>query len=237
MKLYCVSPLKTMALTALLAWGSMGVASAQRHDFAHFDRYAKANAELPAPAKGEKRVVFMGNSITDIWAAKHPDFFKNHGYVGRGISGQTSYQFLLRFRQDVINLKPQLVVINYGTNDIAENTGAYDEDQTFNNVCSMVDMARANHIKVILCSTLPAENFSWRPNITDGMQKIRHLNDRVKAYCKANNIPYVDYFSAMLSEDGMGMKKEYQNDTVHPNVKGYDVMEAIIVPAIEKALK
>lgn len=237
MKLYCVSPLKTMALTALLAWGSMGVASAQRHDFAQFDRYAKANAELPAPAKGEKRVVFMGNSITDIWAAKHPDFFKNHGYVGRGISGQTSYQFLLRFRQDVINLKPQLVVINYGTNDIAENTGAYDEDQTLNNVCSMVDMARANHIKVILCSTLPAENFSWRPNITDGMQKIRHLNDRVKAYCKANKIPYVDYFSAMLSEDGMGMKKEYQNDTVHPNVKGYDVMEAIIVPAIEKALK
>lgn len=237
MKLYCVSPLKTMALTALLAWGSMGVASAQRHDFAQFDRYAKANAELPAPAKGEKRVVFMGNSITDIWAAKHPDFFKNHGYVGRGISGQTSYQFLLRFRQDVINLKPQLVVINYGTNDIAENTGAYDEDQTFNNVCSMVDMARANDIKVILCSTLPAENFSWRPNITDGMQKIRHLNDRVKAYCKANKIPYVDYFSAMLSEDGTGMKKEYQNDTVHPNVKGYDVMEAIIVPAIEKALK
>lgn len=237
MKLYCVSPLKVLALTALLAWGSMGVASAQRHDFAQFDRYAKANAELPAPAKGEKRVVFMGNSITDIWAAKHPDFFKNHGYVGRGISGQTSYQFLLRFRQDVINLKPQLVVINYGTNDIAENTGAYDEDQTFNNVCSMVDMARANDIKVILCSTLPAENFSWRPNITDGMQKIRHLNDRVKAYCKANKIPYVDYFSAMLSEDGTGMKKEYQNDTVHPNVKGYDVMEAIIVPAIEKALK
>lgn len=237
MKLYCVSPLKALALTALLAWGSMGVVSAQRHDFAHFDRYAKANAELPAPAKGEKRVVFMGNSITDIWAVKHPDFFKNHGYVGRGISGQTSYQFLLRFRQDVINLKPQLVVINYGTNDIAENTGAYDEDQTFNNVCSMVDMARANHIKVILCSTLPAENFSWRPNITDGMQKIRHLNERVKAYCKANKIPYVDYFSAMLSEDGMGMKKEYQNDTVHPNVKGYDVMEAIIVPAIEKTLK
>ena len=231
------SVLSLKALTALLAWGSMGIASAQRHDFAQFDRYAKANAALPAPAKGEKRVVFMGNSITDIWAAKHPDFFKQHGYVGRGISGQTSYQFLLRFRQDVIDLKPKLVVINYGTNDIAENTGAYDEDKTFNNVCSMVDMARANHIKVILCSTLPAENFSWRPNITDGMQKIRHLNERVKAYCKANKIPYVDYFSAMLSEDDMGMKKEYQNDTVHPNVKGYDVMEAIIVPAIEKALK
>lgn len=237
MKQNSVLSLKVMALTALLAWGSMGIASAQRHDFAQFDRYAKDNAALPAPAKGEKRVVFMGNSITDIWAAKHPDFFKQHGYVGRGISGQTSYQFLLRFRQDVIDLKPKLVVINYGTNDIAENTGAYDEDQTFNNVCSMVDMARVNHIKVILCSTLPAENFSWRPNITDGMQKIRHLNERVKAYCKANKIPYVDYFSAMLSEDGMGMKKEYQNDTVHPNVKGYDVMEAIIVPAIEKALK
>lgn len=120
MKRNCVLPLKAMAFTALLAWGSMGIASAQRHEFAQFDRYAKANAELPAPVKGEKRVVFMGNSITDIWAAKHPDFFKQHGYVGRGISGQTSYQFLLRFRQDVIDLKPKLVVINYGTNDIAE---------------------------------------------------------------------------------------------------------------------
>lgn len=179
----------------------------------------------------------MGNSITDIWASMHPDFFKSHGYIGRGISGQTSYQFLLRFRQDVIDLKPRVVVINYGTNDIAENTGAYDEDHTFGNVLSMVDMARANGIKVILCSTLPAQTFKWRPEITDAMQKIRHLNNRVKDYCKANKIQYVDYFSAMLSPDGLGLNKDYQNDTVHPNAAGYDVMESIIVPAIEKELK
>lgn len=209
---------------------------AQRHDFANFNRYAKANAELPIPAKKDKRVVFMGNSITDNWASMHPEFFKQHGYIGRGISGQTSFQFLLRFRQDVINLKPRVVVINYGTNDIAENTGKYDEDQTFNNVVAMADMARANKIKVILCSTLPAQNFGWRPAITDGMAKIRHLNNRVKAYCQANKIQYVDYFTAMLSDDGLGMKKEYQTDTVHPNEKGYDVMEAIIVPAINKEL-
>ena len=228
---------KAVALTALLAWGGMSTANAQRHEIADYKRYAQANAELPAPAKGEKRVVFMGNSITDIWAAMHPDFFKSHGYVGRGISGQTSYQFLLRFRQDVIDLKPKVVVINYGTNDIAENTGTYNEDQTFGNVISMVDMARANKIAVILCSTLPAENFGWRPNITDGMEKIRHLNARVKEYCETHGIEYVDYFTAMLSEDGRGMKKEYQNDTVHPNANGYDVMENLIVPAINRVLK
>lgn len=229
--------LKTVIMAGLLSWGALNTVCAQKHEFANFDRYAAANAALPAPAKGEKRVVFMGNSITDIWAEKCPEFFKSHNYVGRGISGQTSYQFLLRFRQDVINLKPRLVVINYGTNDIAENTGRYDEDQTFGNVLSMVDMARANGIKVILCSTLPAETMFWHPHLTDIMGKIRHLNARVQAYCKANKIPYVDYFSALVADDGSGMKKEYQNDAVHPNLKGYAVMESLIVPAIDKALK
>ena len=227
---------KALIFAAGLLLCSLGV-SAQKHDFADFKRYAAANAQLPEPSKKDKRVVFMGNSITDIWASMHPDFFKSHGYIGRGISGQTSYQFLLRFRQDVIDLKPRVVVINYGTNDIAENTGAYDEDHTFGNVLSMVDMARANGIKVILCSTLPAQSFKWRPEITDAMQKIRHLNNRVKAYCQAHKIQYVDYFSAMLSPDGLGLNKDYQNDTVHPNAAGYDVMESIIVPAIEKELK
>ena len=223
-----------MVACMLLGWVS---ASAQRHDFADYKRYAEANAQLPQPAKNDKRVVFMGNSITDMWVSTHPDFFKKHGYIGRGISGQTSYQFLLRFRQDVINLKPKVVVINYGTNDIAENTGAYSEDITYGNVLSMVDMARANGIKVILCSTLPAQYFSWRRDITDGMQKIRSLNNRVKAYCKASKIQYVDYFAAMLSPDGLGLNKDYQKDCVHPNAAGYDVMESLIVPAIEKALK
>ena len=209
---------------------------AQRHDFANFNRYAKANAELPIPAKKDKRVVFMGNSITDNWASMHPEFFKQHGYIGRGISGQTSFQFLLRFRQDVINLKPRVVVINYGTNDIAENAGAYNEDQTFDNIAAMVDMARANKIKVILCSTLPASRFGWRPKIKDGMVKIRHLNDRVREYARKNKIQYVDYFSAMVTADGLGMRKEFQNDEVHPNLNGYAVMENLIVPAINREL-
>ena len=227
---------KSLTLVAALLFAGVLSASAQSHEFANFDRYAKANAELPAVGKKDKRVVFMGNSITDIWAAKHPDFFKSHGYVGRGISGQTSYQFLLRFRQDVIELKPKVVVINYGTNDIAENTGAYNEDQTFDNIAAMVDMARANKIKVILCSTLPASRFGWRPKIKDGMVKIRHLNDRVREYARKNKIQYVDYFSAMVTADGLGMRKEFQNDEVHPNLNGYAVMENLIVPAINREL-
>ncbi len=209
---------------------------AQRHDFAQWGRYHDANVELGAPAKGEKRVVLLGNSITDSWATMRPDFFKTNGLVGRGISGQTSYQFLLRFREDVVNLKPTLVVINYGTNDIAENTGAYNEDLTFGNVCTLVDIARANKIKVILTSCLPAEGFRWNPGITDSMQKIISLNARVKAYAKANKIPYVDYFSALLNEDGTGMKAEYALDYpgVHPNAAGYEVMESLILPVIQK---
>ncbi len=211
-------------------------ANAQKHEFANWTRYEKANAELPAPAKGEKRVVLMGDSITDGWPRQSPEFFSENNLVGRGISGQTSYQFLLRFRQDVLELKPYAVVINYGTNDIAENTGPYDEDKTFGNVVSMVELAKANKIKVILASTLPAGGFSWRPQITDGMEKIQKLNARVKAYAKANKIPYVDYFSALLSEDGKSMKAEYANDkpAVHPNKEGYKVMEGLLLPVIEK---
>lgn len=209
---------------------------AQRHDFAQWGRYHDANIELGSPAKGEKRVVLLGNSITDSWATMHPDFFKSNGLVGRGISGQTSYQFLLRFREDVVNLKPTLVVINYGTNDIAENTGAYNEDLTFGNVCTLVDIARANKIKVILTSCLPAGGFRWNPGITDSMQKIISLNARVKAYAKENKIPYVDYFSAMVDEDGTAMKAEYALDKpgVHPNDAGYEVMESLILPVIQK---
>ncbi len=228
---------KIILIMALMA-GFIGIneAMAQKHDFANWARYEKANAELPAPVKAEKRVVLMGDSITDGWPRQSPEFFSDNNLVGRGISGQTSYQFLLRFRQDVLELKPYAVVINYGTNDIAENTGPYDEDKTFGNVVSMVELAKANKIKVILASTLPAGGFSWRPQITDGMDKIRSLNERVKAYAKENKIPFVDYFSALLSEDGKSMKAEYANDNpaVHPNKEGYKVMESLLLPVIEK---
>ncbi len=227
------------ALVALICMGvSTGESYAQKHEFANYKRYAKENAELPKPSKKEKRVVFMGNSITEGWVRTHPEFFKENGYIGRGIGGQTSYQFLLRFREDVINLSPALVVINAGTNDVAQNTGPYVEDYTFGNIVSMVELARANKIKVILTSVLPTAGFRWNPSVTDVPQKIKSLNERIKAYAKANKIPYVDYYAAMLASDGVSMNPEYArpNDGVHPVSKGYDVMESLIKPAIEKAL-
>lgn len=226
----------TLCMAALLLALGTNDAAAQKHEFANWGRYAQANAELGAPQKGEKRVVLMGNSITDGWPVKRPEFFRDNNLIGRGISGQTSYQFLLRFREDVLNLKPRVVVINYGTNDIAENTGAYDEDLTFGNVCSMVELARYHKCKVILTSTLPAGGFGWRPSIKDSMAKIRSLNARVEAYARANKIPFVDYFSAMVSADGTCMNPDYASDNpgVHPNVKGYEVMESLLLPVIKK---
>ncbi|MBO5886558.1 MAG: lipase [Bacteroidaceae bacterium] len=228
--------MKTRIIAAIAMLSiALGI-QAQKHEFGNWKRYAKANKELGAPAKGEKRVVLMGNSITDGWPHTRPDFFKNNNLIGRGIGGQTSYQFLLRFREDVINLQPKVVVINYGTNDIAENTGPYDEDLTYGNVLSMVELARYHKCKVILTSCLPAGGFSWRPAITDGMDKIRSLNARVKAYAEANKIPYVDYFNAMLNEDGTAMNPELANDNpgVHPNAAGYAIMESLLLPVIKK---
>jgi lysophospholipase L1-like esterase len=225
-------------ITILLFLALFGVQSqnlfAQSHEFAMIDAYADQNKELGEPKKGEKRVVFMGNSITFNWAWTRGDFFKNNGLIGRGISGQTSYQFLLRFRQDVINLKPKVVVINYGTNDIAENTGSYSEDHTFNNIKAMCDLARYHKIKVVLASTLPHKGFGWNPNIKDAMQKIKSLNARVKAYAKENKITYVDYFSAMVNDEGTAMRSDLSEDGVHPNAKGYEIMEAIILPVVNK---
>ena len=228
--------MKTRIIAAIAMLSIALGTQAQKHEFGNWKRYAKANKELGAPAKGEKRVVLMGNSITDGWPHTRPDFFKNNNLIGRGIGGQTSYQFLLRFREDVINLQPKVVVINYDTNDIAENTGPYDEDLTYGNVLSMVELARYHKCKVILTSCLPAGGFSWRPAITDGMDKIRSLNARVKAYAEANKIPYVDYFNAMLNEDGTAMNPELANDNpgVHPNAAGYAIMESLLLPVIKK---
>ena len=227
--------LKKIGIALMLCLVSANL-TAQKHEFANWKRYADQNAALGAPAKGEKRVVLMGNSITDGWPRTRPEFFEKNHIIGRGISGQTSYQFLLRFREDVIKLQPKVVVINYGTNDIAENTGEYNEELTFGNVCSMVELARFHKAKVILTSCLPAEGFGWRKTITDSMDKIRHLNERVKAYAKENKIPYVDYFSAMVSEDGKRMNPAYAKDNpgVHPSAEGYAVMESLLLPVIEK---
>ena len=196
--------------------------NAQEKDWANLQRYAQQNAELPKPDKNEKRVVFMGNSITEGC---------------RGIGGQSSYQFLVRFREDVINLSPALVVINAATNDIAENTGAYHEDRTFGNIVSMVELAKANHIKVILTTTLPAAAFGWNPSIKDAPQKIASLNARLKAYAQTNKIPFVDYYSSMVSGSNKALNPAYTKDGVHPTSEGYDVMENLIQQAINKTLR
>ena len=161
---------------------------------------------------------------------------KSNGYISRGISGQTSYQFLLRFREDVINLSPALVVINAGTNDVAENTNVYNEDQTFGNIVSMVELAKANKIKVILTSVLPAASFKWRMEIKDAPQKIQALNARIEAYAKANKIPFVNYYKVMVVDENQALNPQYTKDGVHPTSEGYDIMEPLIKSAIDKAL-
>ena len=216
----------------------MGYAQNNAQEWGNFARYKQQNEALPDD-KGalKRRVVFMGNSITENWVRMHPDFFTENGYIGRGISGQTSYQFLLRFREDVINLSPAIVVINAATNDIAENTGPYNEDYTFGNILSMIQLAQANGIKVILTSTLPAKGFGWNPNIKDAPQKIISLNKRLQDYANKHHIPFVDYYTKMVDNSMQGLPSQYSEDGVHPTIDGYNVMETIIKPIIDKELK
>jgi lysophospholipase L1-like esterase len=180
--------------------------------------------------------VFLGNSITEGWSKQSPDFFKSNNYIGRGISGQTSPQLLSRFRQDVINLHPVAVVINVGTNDIAENTGAYDPDFTLGNIKSMAELAKANGIKVLLSSVLPVGEYPWSKEIKNVPDKISALNEGIKAYAGANGFAYIDYY-AVMHDAGRAMIKEYGYDGVHPNAKGYQVMEEVAKKAIDEVIK
>ena len=215
---------------------SIGISFAQKRDWARLDRYAEANMALGEPAKNEHRVVFLGNSITDFWDDKHPDFFTDNNYICRGISGQTTYQFLVRFREDVINLKPEVVVINAGTNDCAENTHPFNVDISLGNIMSMVELAKANNIKVILTSVLPSATFGWIPEITDAADRIALLNSKIKEYANANDIPFVDYYSSMVVGPERAINPTYSTDGVHPTEAGYDVMESIIVPVINDVI-
>ncbi len=212
------------------------VKSQDLYEKANIKKYEKANQELPAATKKEKRVVFMGNSITEGWVNAHPDFFTENNYIGRGISGQTSPQMLMRFYEDVVSLNPKAVVINAGTNDVAENTGSYHPEFTLNNIKAMAAIAEANGIKVILTSVLPALQMQWRLDIKDVPAKIMALNKEIEAYAKAKKYGYVDYFSAMKDEKN-GLPENLSKDGVHPTGEGYKIMEKLVKEEINKTLK
>ncbi len=205
-------------------------------DYAGLHRYREANAELPPPAAGEKRVVFFGDSITEAWHRYHKEFFTDHPYLDRGISGQTTSQMVIRFRPDVIALKPKVVVILAGINDIAENTGPITLEEIEGNLTSIVELAKANNIRVVLSSVLPADRLPWRRELPNPTGKILALNAWLKDYAAKSGCVYLDYFSAMT--DGQNaMKTELQEDAVHPNRAGYDVMEPLAEKAIAEALQ
>ena len=203
-------------------------------DWPNLSKYKNANTQLDS-LESKDRIVFIGNSITELWTTVSPSFFDNKNYVNRGISGQTTPQMLIRFRQDVINLNPFAVVILAGINDIAQNTGPNTIQMIKNNIISMIELANSNKIHVILCSVLPAEKFPWFPEILPA-QKVVNLNKELREYSNKNNILYVDFFSLMVNET-MGMKMELSKDGVHPNKKGYLIMEKTLLKAISIILQ
>jgi lysophospholipase L1-like esterase len=204
------------------------------NDWPNLARFRDDNKKIGLPAAGEKRVVFMGNSITEGWSRVDSGFFSGKPYVNRGISGQTTPQMLVRFRPDVINLKPSVIVILAGINDIAGNTGPSTLEMIEDNLASMVDLAKANSIPVVLSSVLPAFDFPWRPGM-EPAEKVVQLNVWIKNCAQKKGCVYLDYFTPM-SDQRHGLKKELTFDGVHPNLAGYKVMEPLVEFAIKKAL-
>jgi len=205
-------------------------------DWPWLGRYKKDDLDLGSPKPGEARVVFMGASITERWKLKGPrGSFPGKSYINRGISGQTSPQMLLRFRQDVIDLQPKAVVILIGTNDVAGLTGPITAAQTEENVESMADLASANNIRVVLCAMLPSSYIPWKPD-TDPVPKIAALNQWFKAYAARKGYVYVDYYSAMKDAQG-GLSRALSEDGVHPTALGYAIMAPLVEIGIRKALE
>ena len=231
---------RAVALLAAIALSAAGPLSAQtpdklRTDWADLARYRDENATLGPPGPGEQRVVFMGNSITDAWAQYFGAMFPGKPYVGRGISGQTTPQMLVRFRQDVIALKPAVVVILAGTNDIAGNTGPSTLEMIEDNLASMTELAQANRIKVVLASVLPVFDYPWKPGL-EPAPRIVALNAWIRNYAVQHGAAYLDYHSAM-ADQRQGMRAELSSDGVHPNEAGYRIMAPLAERAIEEVLK
>jgi len=221
---------KLFLMAAVVLFTTVSFAQ-QKKDWAQFGRYEKANAELlTAP-----EVAFMGNSITDGWYGQDKEFFNKNNFAGRGISGQTTAEMLVRFRKDIVELKPKAVVILAGINDIAENNGSIKLENVLANIASMADLAQAHKIKVILCSVLPCNRFSWRPQI-DPTESVKTLNSLIKEYAGKNKLTYVDYYSALTNDQG-GLSETLSKDGCHPVFNCYTMMEGIVTKAINKTLK
>ena len=204
----------------------LGSVSVQAQDWAQMS-YFKTQNDSIKDVSDQIEVVFMGNSITQGWLSMRPEFFQKHGFVNRGIGGQTTPQMLLRFRQDVIDLNPRIVVILAGINDIAENTGPISLTEIADNIESMVQLAQANGVVPVICSVLPANSFPWRQRI-DPTEKVIELNGLLKQMANTYKLPYVDYYSAMV-DTKKGLKSDWGYDPVHPNEAGYAVMEPILL--------
>lgn len=216
--------LLTIVITLFMAHH---MSAQNKTDWANFGKYEAANAQ-----EKSGQVVFMGNSITEGWKNQRPEFFSKNSYIGRGIGGQTSAQMLVRFRKDVIDLQPKAVVILAGTNDIAQNQGYISQENILGNIQSMVELAQHHHIKVYLCSVLPAYEFGWRKEIQDVANQIVQLNTLIRSYAESKGIPYVDYHSA-LKDERNGLSVEHAKDGVHPTAAAYEIMEA----TLQKQLK
>ena len=225
-----------LTVLALSIQGSKSLAQDWR-SFANVDRYAEANLKLSKVPAQDNRVVFMGDSITEGWGYFDPEFFQGSGYINRGIGGQTTPQMLLRFRPDVIELEPKVVVILAGTNDLAGNTGVTDVQTIADNIMSMSEIADHNGIRVIIASVLPAIDFPWKSGL-EPASKIVKLNLMLQLYAQEHNFIYLDYYSSLVDEEGGLKVPEYTaaNDLVHPNKVGYAVMEKLVNQAIQAAL-
>ena len=197
------------------------------NDWANFKRYSKANSEVTAKPKA----VLMGDSITDGWFSQDPEFFKANNLLGRGISGQVTSHMLVRFRRDVIDHHPKYVVILAGINDIARNNGYISLDDTFGNIVSMCELAKANKIKPILCTLVPSNYIRWRPAITDTKEQVAALNKMIKEYAAKHHYKVVDYATVLADAQG-NTRSDLSKDSVHPNLDGYKLMEAALLKAL-----
>ena len=204
-------------------------------DWANLSRYEEENKRVGLPERDERRVVFMGDSITEEWSNLYPDYFTERGYINRGIGGQTTPQMLIRFKPDVVDLRPEIVVILAGTNDIAGNTGPSTAKMITDNIFSMAEIAKAYQMEVVLSSILPVYEYDWAREIKDPPSTIQAVNDALKQYASNYGLIYLDYFSSMVDER-QGLNSDYTSDGVHPNESGYTLMSSLAEEVLSELL-